>query len=102
MNRPSKAAVITESKISKVGIYPGGRYAETSQIANVGRHFTQESLEWPADRARSRAKIVDSNPRESTASLSLDRLEVIVRVNLSLIGQKKAPTRHLIGWPVEQ
>ena len=102
MNRPSKAAVITESKISKVGIYPGRRYAETSQIANVGRHFTQESLEWPADRARSKAKIVDSNPRENTASLGLDRLEVIVRVNLSLIGQKKAPTRHLIGWPVEQ
>ena len=102
MNRPSKAAVITESKISKVGIYPDRRYAETGQIANVGRHFTQESLEWPADRARSKAKIVDSNPRGNTASLSLDRLEVIVRVNLSLIGQKKAPTRHLIGWPVEQ
>ena len=85
-----------------MGIYPDGRYAETGQIANVGRHFTQESLEWPADRARSKAKIVDSNPREKTASLDLDRLEVIVRVNLSLIGQKKAPTRHLIGWPVEQ
>ena len=34
--------------------------------------------------------------------LDLDRLEAIVRVNLSLIGQKKAPTRHLIGWLVEQ
>ena len=48
------------------------------------------------------SQIVDSNPREKTASLDLDRLEVIVGVNLSLIGQKKAPTRHLIGWPVKQ